>query len=372
MLRTDELIFELPERLIARSPVEPRDACRAMVVSRSDPGRVEHRMFHEIPDLVRAGDVLVTNVSKVVPARIAGTRADTGGRVEGLFVDEPEPGIWFVLLKANTRLQPGHHVVLVAQGANEGQWRLELIEREGDGWRAWVRAAVDTGDLAPPAAMILARIGATPLPPYILAARRAAGDEMPDAMDRSWYQTVYADADRAGSIAAPTAGLHFTPELLDRLETMGVSRSSVTLHVGIGTFKPIEVERVVDHPIHAERAEVPQGAIGAMRAARAGGGRVIAVGTTSVRAIESLPVPLPPDVERDGFQTTTRLFIQPGFTPRWTDGLITNFHLPRSTLVALVGAFLPGGVPRVLELYREAIAHEYRFFSYGDAMVILP
>jgi S-adenosylmethionine:tRNA ribosyltransferase-isomerase len=371
-VRTAELDYNLPPALIARTPVEPRDACRLMVVSRSDDRRIDHLHFRDLPDLVRAGDLLVTNTSRVVPARIAGCRADTSGKVEGLFVAEPNPGEWTVLLKANTRLMPGHTILLRSTDGTDSPWSLELLARDGDGWRARVVSRTDPASPTTSAADILSAIGATPLPPYILAARKAAGDATPDAADRAWYQTVYADAASAGSVAAPTAGLHFTPDLLGRLERSGVRRAGVTLHVGIGTFKPIECERVEDHPIHAEHAEVPASAIAAMRAAHAAGHRVIAVGTTSVRAIESLPHPVPPELDREGFAGATSLFIRPGFPMRWTDGLITNFHLPRSTLLAMVGALFPGGVPRLLDLYREAIAREYRFYSYGDAMLILP
>ena len=206
------------------------------------------------------------------------------------------------------------------------------------------------------------------MPPYILAARRHAGAVESDEHDRAWYQTVYAERDRSGSVAAPTAGLHFTPELLAAVEEMGVGRTSVTLDVGMGTFKPIEVERVEDHPIHAEEIEVSAGAIGAMGAARSAGGRVIAVGTTSVRAIESVPV----GGAAGGVRGATSMFILPGHAFRWTDAMITNFHLPRSSLMAMVGAFIDGGIPRLVDLYREAIAREYRFYSYGDAMLILP
>ena len=371
-LRTADLEFELPPDLIARRPVEPRDACRLLVVSRSDQSRLEHRVFRELPSLLNPGDLLLTNVSRVVPARLAGARADTGARVEGLFVAEPEPGVWTVLLKANTKLVPGHTVLLHTRAAEPSPWRLELLARDGDGWRARVRSTLDDPARPFAAPAILARIGATPLPPYILAARKSAPGDYTDDLDRAWYQTVYADDAQARSIAAPTAGLHFTPELLSTLADRDIRSAPVTLHVGIGTFKPIDTDLVAEHPIHAEHAEVPAPTLADLRAARERGSRIIAVGTTSVRAVESLPHPIPPAVEHHGFIDETRLFIQPGFTPRWTDALITNFHLPRSTLLALVGALFPGGVDRVKAIYREAIAREYRFFSYGDAMLILP
>jgi len=372
MMRTSDLDYDLPDHLIAVRPVEPRDACRLMVVSRTDRSRIEHLTFRDLPSVLGRGDVVVTNTTRVVPARIRGTRADTGAKVEGLFLAESSAGMWSVLLKANTRLREGHRVVLHGPDGEPSGIHLDLIGRDGDGWA--VRADSEPGGLGSgeTASTILERVGSTPVPPYILGARRDAGDRTPDALDRAWYQTVYADRDRSGSVAAPTAGLHFTPELLGKLDAMGVARTGVTLDVGMGTFKPIEVERVEDHPIHAEKFSVPARAIEAMERARAAGGRVVAVGTTSVRAIETVPSPAPDGIQREGMSGSTSVFIQPGYRFGWTDALITNFHLPRSTLLAMVGAFLDGGVDRVLEVYRIAIDRGYRFYSYGDAMVILP
>jgi len=370
MVRTSDLDYDLPDHLIAVRPVEPRDACRLMVVSRTDRSRIEHLAFRDLPSVLERGDVLVTNTTRVVPARIRGTRADTGAKVEGLFLSEKAPGVWSVLLKANSKLREGHRIALTGPDGAPSAWHLELGGREGDGWVA--RVGSDSQSPAQAAPAILDRIGTTPLPPYILGARRDAGDRTPDALDRAWYQTVYAERDRSGSVAAPTAGLHFTPELLGRVDAMGVARTGVSLDVGMGTFKPIEVERVEDHPIHSEKFSVPASAIAAMEGARAAGGRVVAVGTTSVRAIETVPSPAPEEIRREGVSGSTTVFIQPGYRFQWTDAMITNFHLPRSTLLAMVGAFLDGGVERVLEVYRIAIDRGYRFYSYGDAMVILP
>jgi S-adenosylmethionine:tRNA ribosyltransferase-isomerase len=241
-----------------------------------------------------------------------------------------------------------------------------------------VRTNCDTPAATP---QLLDRVGATPLPPYILKSRAAsAGDDeasladasLADALDREWYQTVYADPSHAGSVAAPTAGLHFTPELLDRLQRQGVERADVVLHVGAGTFRPIDTDRVEDHAMHAEVYRVDAEQLRRIEDARAADRRVVAVGTTAVRTLESIASPPPASLLQTGAAGETDLFITPGFDFRRVDALITNFHLPRSTLLTLVGALFPEGVPRLLELYRDAIARNYRFYSYGDAMLILP
>lgn len=368
MLRTRDLEFELPEELIARVPAEPRDASRLLVVSRSDPGLMEHRVFRDLPEYLKRGDVLVFNRSAVLPARLAGRRADTGGGVGGLYLGSGHDGTWTVMLRAGSKLREGLRIELVdARGEATGD-ALQLLSRAGMEWTVRVRAR--EGSPAAPET-VLERAGATPLPPYILGARRHEGIEVGDDRDRAWYQTVYADRARAGSVAAPTAGLHFTPGLLERVDAMGVARTGVVLHVGAGTFKPVETEFVERHPMHSEWCEVSGETIAACVAARQRGGRVIPVGTTSVRALESLPHPLQGEAVR-GVVQETRLLITPGFPWRWTDGLVTNFHLPHSTLLALVGALFEGGVPRLLEIYAKAIEARYRFFSYGDAMLVLP
>jgi S-adenosylmethionine:tRNA ribosyltransferase-isomerase len=368
-LRTDELDFRLPEELIATHPVSPRDAARLLVVSRSDPAVMEHRVFRDLPTFLHPGDVLVTNASAVIPARIFARRADTGGRVEGLFLIEPEPGVWKVLLKSNGKLRAGQAIGVVPRADDDAAPRatLELIERSGDGWLARL-----TSPAGRSAQAVLREVGATPLPPYILAQRSRRADATPDELDRGEYQTVYADDREAHSVAAPTAGLHFTQRLIDEIEHMGVARHKLLLHVGEGTFKPVTADTLGGHDMHSERITVPRETIKAARAARTSGGKLVLVGTTCVRAMESLPDDLPEPTGEKGYSADTSLYILPGFDFRWTDALITNFHLPRSTLLAMVGALFPEGVPRLLEIYRRAIEERYRFYSYGDAMLILP
>jgi len=370
-VRIEELDYDLPPELVATRPVEPRDACRLMVVSRSDPALMEHRVFRDLPEYLRPQDLLVFNRSAVLPARLAGQRVDTGGRVEGLYVGTARAGVWSVLLKTKGRLAPGVQIALCRSVSAPARFVLELVERAGEGWLA---AVVDRqpGDRPLTDAQVLGLVGATPLPPYILKARRDRDDQIDDVRDREWYQTVYAAEEASGSVAAPTAGLHFTQGLLDRLGGLGVGRAEVVLHVGIGTFKPIASEVVEEHPMHEEQLAVPGATVAAIGARRAIGGRVIAIGTTTVRALESLPDPLTLAVESEGFHGPTRLFIRPGHRFRFADGLVTNFHLPRSTLLAMVGAMFEGGVPRLLEIYREGVARGYRFYSYGDAMLVLP
>jgi len=370
VLPTSALEFDLPSVRIARRPVEPRDAARLMVVSRSDPARVEHAVFRDLPGLLRAGDRLVFNTTAVLPARLRGRRADSGGGVSGLYLaDTTAPADelrWRVALRSNGRLRAGVTIDLIDAAERATGVALHLEERSSE---AWVVRVGGDGVGGTPA--VLARVGATPLPPYILKAREVAHDEVADDADRAWYQTVYATG-APGSVAAPTAGLHFTDELLSRVSSAGIDRSDITLHVGPGTFKPIESETVESHPMHAEWCRVEPGVVRALEATRVRRGRIIPVGTTSARTLESLPHPLTETERLGGFAAETRLLITPGFPYRWTDALITNFHLPRSTLLALVAALFPDGIERVLALYREAIRRGYRFYSYGDAMLILP
>jgi S-adenosylmethionine:tRNA ribosyltransferase-isomerase len=362
---TARLDYLLPDDLIATRPAEPRDASRLLVVSRTDPHRLEHRAFRDLPDLLSPDDLLVFNRSAVLPARLRGRREETGGRIEGLYLDQPGPGVWTVLLKSNGRLRQGLAVRLELPSGDDTPYRLRLLTRDAEAWRVEVER--DGADLVPDAPVVLADVGATPLPPYILGRREKTGQSIADELDRRWYQTVYAAPEHAGSVAAPTAGLHFTPGLLDALAARGVRSAWVTLHVGAGTFRPIEAERLEDHQMHAERFAIPPETLGELAATRSRGGARVAVGTTSVRAIESID----PD-DRTGAPRDTSLFISPGFNFRHTDALITNFHLPRSSLLALVGAFLPEGVDRLLGLYRVAVEERYRFYSFGDAMLILP
>jgi S-adenosylmethionine:tRNA ribosyltransferase-isomerase len=343
-----------------------------MVVRTGDPAAVEHRVFTDLPDFLRAGDLLVLNSSWVVPARFFAVREDTSGKVEGLFLKPGREESWEALLQAGGRMTPGLRLRLLAHDRSPSKYALHLMHRIGDRWLAEVREGPEHHKSHAAPADILAHVGVTPLPPYILSARRHAGEHVADVQDRAWYQAVYADPRDRGSVAAPTAGLHFTPGLLETLAAKGVARADVALHVGPGTFKPVQTEFVEQHAMHPEWFRVPASTIAAVEATRARRGRIIPVGTTSVRALESLPDPLPESARREGVRGETRLLITPGFGFRWNDALLTNFHLPGSTLMALVAARLPGGVTQLLDLYRRAISERYRFYSYGDAMLILP
>lgn len=389
-MRTADLDFDLPADLIATTPAEPRDRARLMVVHR-DTGKIEHRRVADLPRLgvFQPGDLMVVNQTRVLPAYLTGRRAATGGKVTGLFVQATagsnpgsNPGntlgsnltTWHVLLEAKGKLQPGETIDLVADDDAPCNpppaVRLTLIETLGRGaWRATVTA---DGPTDPPT--LLARVGRTPLPPYIRKARRARDEPEFRGDDAERYNTLFADARRAGSVAAPTAGLHFTPELLAALTFQGVLVKAVTLHVGLGTFLPVQTDTLEAHPIHREWIDVPPETLDAIRATRDAGRDILAVGTTTVRTLESLPSSL---ADLAGYTDDTELFITPDrvadgtFTYRFTDRLLTNFHLPRSTLLALVAA-LPGvSVERLLGWYQQAIAERYRFYSFGDAMLIL-
>jgi S-adenosylmethionine:tRNA ribosyltransferase-isomerase len=334
--------YHLPEHLIAQHPAERRDESRLLVVRR-DAGSIEHWTFRDLPDLLASGDLLILNDSKVLPARLIGTREETGGRWEALFLAERD-GVWEML--AHTRGHPGSGAVFVADSG----LRMTLRGRTED--RHWLMTPNESG----PPTEILTRHGHVPLPPYIRGGLDAAGD-------RERYQTVYAE--RAGSVAAPTAGLHFTPELLARLTGKGIETARVTLHVGLGTFAPIKVDDPEKHAIHREWCEVTQPAVNVIRAAKAHGGRVIAIGTTTVRTLESA-------ASSDGigtFSGETSLYIHPPYNFRVVDALVTNFHLPRTTLLLLVAAL--AGDELLERAYAEAVAREYRFYSYGDAMLVL-
>lgn len=347
-MRVDELDYELPRELIAQRPAQPRDAARLLVLRRAS-GRIEHRVFREIGDYLRPGDCLVLNDTRVIPARFF-CRRPGGGKVEALFV-RSDGEHWRVLLRPSSRLRAGQRLRCAAAGTE-----LVLLQRlERGEWLLRPEPPVEPLEF-------LGRVGQTPLPPYIRRAPR------PDPEDAERYQTVYAR--RPGAIAAPTAGLHFTPQLLDRLRRGGVATVTVTLHVGVGTFAPIEVERLETHRMHAECYELDEPAARALQAVRPGGGRIVAVGTTTVRVLESLPGELGRDDRPPtATQGWTGLFIYPPYRFRNVDCLLTNFHLPRTTLLALVMAF--AGVAATRRAYQEAIDRRYRFYSYGDAMLIL-
>lgn len=342
-MRVDLFDYELPPERIAQRPLEPRDSSRLLILPRAG-GEIEHRVFRDLPRYLRPGDVLVVNDTRVLPARIYGRREKTGGRWEGLFLEETPAG-WIMMTKTRGRPAPGE--IISVDGAD---WRLELIERREDGlWR--IAPSIQASPVE-----LLASVGHIPLPPYI----RGGHDE---PIDREQYQTVYAD--RPGAIAAPTAGLHFTPDLMAKLRGGGIGLEKVTLHVGAGTFQPVSVAETSEHVMHSEWCELDAGTAERLRAARREGGRIIAVGTTVVRTLET--------AFQEGvfapFVGSTRIFIVPPYQVRAVDGLITNFHLPRSTLLMLVSAF--ASRERILDAYKTAVKEKYRFYSYGDAMLIL-
>ncbi|MEZ6165630.1 MAG: tRNA preQ1(34) S-adenosylmethionine ribosyltransferase-isomerase QueA [Phycisphaerales bacterium] len=374
-MRTDDLDFELPSELIATKPAEPRDSSRLLVVQRSDPTRLEHRVFRELPGLLSPDDLLVFNRSRVVPARLIGERLGSGSKLEGLYLhDAPNAeGVEWIAMIKTKRAQPGKRYALHDQSGRLSDTIVELIERddcEGPGaWRVRLQTPLSSG------LEVLERFGRTPLPPYILAQRKARHEDPGEDYDRSHYQTTYASASETGSVAAPTAGLHFTPGVIERLHAGGVETTEVTLHVGAGTFKPVETDTLEDHPMHHEWCSL---ASAGDYVPPRGDRRVIAVGSTSARTLESYAMlheqhPGEPLPER----YSTDILIAPGYRWRWVSGMVTNFHLPRSTLLAMIAGLLevPGevdGLERVHAIYREAIAQRYRFFSYGDAMLILP
>ncbi|MBM4051995.1 MAG: tRNA preQ1(34) S-adenosylmethionine ribosyltransferase-isomerase QueA [Planctomycetes bacterium] len=351
-LRTDELDYPLDPACVATVPAEPRDSARMMIVRRSG-AEVVHARVSDLPKWLAAGDLLVANHTKVAPVRFEAVRLGDSRAVEGLFVAPVGDRAWTALVKGAKRLRPGDRIEL--RGTTGERAVVVARERRGESW------VIDFPDAPTP---ILERVGRAPLPPYILDARRERHESVDEALDRDRYQTVYAQAMSRPSVAAPTAGLHLTPALLQLLRQQGVGWSSVELQVGLGTFKPVETEWLDEHPMHAEWCRIEHGSLEAVCATRTAGGRVIAVGTTSVRVLESLPVP-----PRAG-EFDTRLLIAPGHGFRLVDGLLTNFHLPRSTLLALVGAMV--GLERLKSIYAAARREGYRFYSYGDCMLILP
>lgn len=345
-MNVSDFDFELPEALIAQEPPAERSGSRLLVVG-SD--ALVHDQFANLGRNLRAGDLLVVNDTRVFPARLLGHRVPSGGAVECLLVRDRGESVWEALMHPGQKLKPGAQVVFDRDGERiEG----EVLGQHFHGRRT-IRLHAASGDLT----AAIERIGHIPLPPYIARQDRPS--------DRDRYQTVYA-RDR-GSIAAPTAGLHFTSELLAQLEGAGVQRTAITLHVGYGTFKPVRVDRVEDHVVDPEAYTVTAAAAAALTSALAESRRIIAVGTTTTRALESLVVSDAGEVVPASGETAA--FIYPGHQFRVVNGLITNFHLPKSSLLMLVAAL--GGRERVLAAYREAVARGYRFYSYGDAMLIL-
>ena len=338
-MKLSDFVYELPEARIAQTPVEPRDHSRLMVVHRDTHG-IEHRHFYDIIDYLNPGDCLVINETKVIPARLYGERP-TGGAVEVLLLKQVGPKRWETLVRPGRKLKPGAEVIF-----GDGRLRGRVLETTAAGGRIVEFECEGTFEAA------LDALGEMPLPPYIHE----------KLQDRDRYQTVYAKQD--GSAAAPTAGLHFTPELLQRIREKGIDIVPVLLHVGLGTFRPVKVENIEDHEMHTEYFEVPEDAARRINAARERGGRIVAVGTTSVRTLESAAK----DGRVQAMRGDTNIFIKPGYRYQMVDALITNFHLPGSTLVMLVSAFYDR--ERVLDAYRLAVQEEYRFFSFGDAMLI--
>jgi len=338
-----DLDYELPPELIAQEPLRQRDRCRLLVLERSS-GRVTHGTFHDLAGYLAPGDLLVLNDTRVIHARLHGVRRATQGKVEVLLVEKTAVGHWRMMCQARGKLQKGESLEL-----GGGRILATLEARDDDGiWEARLEPDPDEA--------LLREVGLVPLPPYI---NRDIDDKRfpSDAVD---YQTVFAR--RPGAVASPTAGLHFTPAFLDRLRSGGIETKTLTLHVGLGTFLPIRTENLNEHQMHAESYEIPADTFDAVRQIRDTSGRVVAVGTTVTRALES--------AGQDGLlRGRTELFICPPFTFRTVDVLLTNFHLPRSTLLALVTAF--AGRELVMNTYREAVAQRYRFYSYGDAMLIL-
>ena len=344
-MRLSEFDYHLPEELIALRPARPRSSARLLV---AEGDSTDDRRVADLPAILRRGDLLVLNDTRVIPARLSGTRQRDGARaqVEATLLDPLPDGRWSVLLRPLRKVREGEVLRFSERLSARVEARAEgravlLFDAAGAGFEA-----------------ALAEAGAMPLPPYI-AARRA-----PDARDREDYQSVWAA--RPGAVAAPTASLHFDAPLMDALAARGVATATVTLHVGAGTFLPVKSEDLTGHRMHAERGEVPPVAAAAVEAARAAGGRVIAVGTTALRVVETAAG----SGRVEPWSGETDLFVAPGHRFRAVDGLLTNFHLPRSTLLVLVSALM--GRERMLALYAHAIAERYRFYSYGDASLLIP
>ena len=341
MMKTSDFNFDLPQELIAQDPLEDRSSSRLMVLNKES-GEITHRIFHDITDYLRPGDCLVINDTKVIPARLIGTKEDTGAHIEILLLKRKENDIWETLVKPGKKCRPGARVVF-----GNGELKAEIVDVLEDGNRLVHFEYEGIFE------EVLDRLGQMPLPPYITH----------KLQDKNRYQTVYAKYQ--GSAAAPTAGLHFTNELLKQIEDMGVNIARVTLHVGLGTFRPVKVENVLEHHMHSEYYNVTEAAAKLINDTKKNGGRIIAVGTTSTRTLESV-------ADENGVIHpgcgNTEIFIYPGYKFKAIDCLITNFHLPESTLLMLVSAL--AGKDHIMAAYEEAVKERYRFFSFGDAMFI--
>ena len=341
-MKTHDFYYDLPKERIAQTPVEPRDHSRLLVMDRFT-GEMEHRHFYDIVDYLHPGDLLVINDSRVLPARLYGYKEDTGAHMELLLLEQKENMVWECLAKPGKKAKPGVKLIF-----GDGLLTGEVVEVKEDGNRM-VKFTCDGNFYS-----VLDQIGQMPLPPYITE----------KLQDKERYQTVYSK--ELGSAAAPTAGLHFTPELMDKIRAMGVDFASVTLHVGLGTFRPVKAQEVAEHKMHSEHCLLPKETAEKILKTKAKGGRVIAVGTTSCRTLESVATFTGQIQPWEGY---TDIFIYPGYEFKVLDGLITNFHLPESTLIMLVSAF--AGREHILHAYEEAVKLEYRFFSFGDACLFL-
>ena len=341
-MKTQDFYFDLPPELIAQTPIIKRDASRLLVLPKEG-GELAHRHFYDLTDYLRPGDCLILNDSRVLPARLLGQRLPGGGACEVLLLIDRGDNVWECLVRPGKKMRTGAKVTF-----GNGELTAEVVG-EVEGGNRLVHFSYEGIFLE-----VLDRLGKMPLPPYIKA----------ELQDRERYQTVYSRV--VGSAAAPTAGLHFTPELLEKVQEMGVSLGYVTLHVGLGTFRPVKEENILDHDMHSEYCVIPPETAELINRTKANGGRVICVGTTSCRTIESWAGE---DGHMEPSAGWTKIFIYPGYRFKVLDGLITNFHLPESTLLMLVSAL--AGRERVLEAYKEAVAEQYRFFSFGDAMLIV-
>ncbi|NLS97253.1 MAG: tRNA preQ1(34) S-adenosylmethionine ribosyltransferase-isomerase QueA [Planctomycetaceae bacterium] len=340
--------YELPKELVAQSPLVVRSDARLMLVDR-ERNSLSHNHVRDLPELLRSGDCLVLNDTRVVPARLVGVRTRTGGRWEGLFLEAGQTGHWRILCKTRGKLASGETITLINAAGTEDV-ELELGTKEPGG--VWVvRPRSDERTFS-----LLDRVGRVPLPPYIRKGQMVESD-------RKNYQTVYARS--PGAVAAPTAGLHFTASLLSEIESRGIGVVRVTLHVGMGTFRPIEVDSLNEHEMHSEWGSLDATTVDRLLDCRQGGGRIVAVGTTSVRLLETAAA----EGELRPFCGHTNLFIRQPYQFKAVDAMMTNFHLPRTTLLVLVRTF--GGDDLIMRAYEEAVREEYRFYSYGDAMLIV-
>ncbi len=341
-MKTSDFYYELPQEQIAQTPIEPRDHSRMMVLHRESDS-IEHKHFYDLIDYLEEGDTLIVNDSRVIPARIYGTKDDTGAKIEFLLLKQVSGNRWETLVKPGKKAKIGSRFTF-----GDGLLKAEVVDIVDDGNRIVALYCEEN------IFTTLEKIGQMPLPPYITE----------KLVDQERYQTVYSH--ELGSAAAPTAGLHFTTELMDRIRAKGVNIGYVTLHVGLGTFRPVKVDDVTKHKMHSEHYEIPEETAALIRATKANGKRVIAVGTTSCRTLESVAAQYGEIKACEGY---TDIFIYPGFTFKVLDGLITNFHLPESTLIMLVSAFY--GYDKTMKVYDIAVREQYRFFSFGDAMLIV-